>query len=160
MIEWFRFNCMQANPDKFQAIAVGKKAHDKKPVIKIDSATIFCADEVKLLGVDIDFNLTFDSHIQSLHKNAALQLNILKRLSKMYAWSVNLQFLFLSNFNFCPLAWHFCSKKNTDKNEKYQERALRLVYENYQSSYVMLLEKAKLPALYVKRMRILAVETF
>ena len=27
-------------------------------------------------------------------------------------------------------------------------------------SYVMLLEKAKLPALHVKRMRILAVETF
>ena len=34
------------------------------------------------------------------------------------------------------------------------------MYEDYQSSYVMLLEKAKLPALHVKRMRILAVETF
>ena len=51
-------------------------------------------------------------------------------------------------------------KKNTDKIEKIQERALRFVYEGYQSSYVMLLEKAKLPALHVKRMRILAVETF
>ena len=46
---------MQANPDKFQAIAVGKKTYDKKPMIKIDSATVFCKDEVKLLGVDIDF---------------------------------------------------------------------------------------------------------
>ena len=64
---------MQANPDKFQAIAVGKKTHDKKPMIKIDSATVFCEDEVKLLGVDIDFNLTFDSHIQSLRKKAAQQ---------------------------------------------------------------------------------------
>ena len=54
----------------------------------------------------------------------------------------------------------FCSKKNTNKIEKNQERALRFVYEDYQSSYVMLLEKAKLPALHVKRMRILAVETF
>ena len=34
------------------------------------------------------------------------------------------------------------------------------MYEDYQSSYVMLLEKAKLLALHVKRMRILAVETF
>ena len=24
LIEWFRFNCMQANPDKFLTIAVGK----------------------------------------------------------------------------------------------------------------------------------------
>jgi hypothetical protein len=27
LIEWFNFNCMQANPDKFQAIAVGKKTY-------------------------------------------------------------------------------------------------------------------------------------
>ena len=34
------------------------------------------------------------------------------------------------------------------------------MYEDYQSSYVTLLEKAKLPTFHVKRMRILAVETF
>ena len=27
LINWFDINCMQANPDKFQAIAVGKKKH-------------------------------------------------------------------------------------------------------------------------------------
>jgi hypothetical protein len=25
LIDWFKFNCMQANPDKFQVIAVGNK---------------------------------------------------------------------------------------------------------------------------------------
>jgi hypothetical protein len=25
LIDWFHFNCMQDNPDKFQAIAVGEK---------------------------------------------------------------------------------------------------------------------------------------
>ena len=29
LIEWFNFNCMQANPDKFQAIAVGRKLMQK-----------------------------------------------------------------------------------------------------------------------------------
>ena len=29
LIEWFDINCMQANPDKFQAIAVGKKLMQK-----------------------------------------------------------------------------------------------------------------------------------
>ena len=33
----------------------------------------------------------------------------------------------LSNFNFCPLAWHFCTDKNSKKLEKVQERALRFV---------------------------------
>jgi hypothetical protein len=35
LIDWFKFNCMQANPDKFQAIAVGNKTHAKTPVFKI-----------------------------------------------------------------------------------------------------------------------------
>jgi hypothetical protein len=34
LIDWFNFNCMQANPDKFQAIAVGNKTHAKTPVFK------------------------------------------------------------------------------------------------------------------------------
>jgi hypothetical protein len=30
LIECFNINCMQANPDKFQAIAVGKKTYAKE----------------------------------------------------------------------------------------------------------------------------------
>ena len=53
LIEWFNFNCMQANPDKFQAIAVGKKTYAKEPVFNIESANILCDEVVKLLGIDI-----------------------------------------------------------------------------------------------------------
>ena len=37
LIDWFKFNCMQANPDKFKAIAVGNKTHAKTPAFKIVS---------------------------------------------------------------------------------------------------------------------------
>ena len=67
LIKWFSFNCMQANPDKVQAIAVGKKTYDKKPVFSIGDANISCDDVVKLLGVDIDFKLNFDYHITFKH---------------------------------------------------------------------------------------------
>ena len=30
LINWFKVNKMQANPDKFQVLAVGKKTFDKK----------------------------------------------------------------------------------------------------------------------------------
>jgi hypothetical protein len=66
----------------------------------------------------------------------------------------------LSNFNFCPLAWHFCNKSNTSKLEKIQERALRFIYEDYESTYDELLEKAKVPSLKVRRMRTMAIECF
>jgi hypothetical protein len=66
----------------------------------------------------------------------------------------------LSNFNFCPLAWHFCTEKNFKKIEKVQEGALRFVYEDHNSSYDNLLKKAKVPSLQIRRMRTMALETF
>ena len=118
---------------------------------------------MKLLGVDIDFNLNFDFHIQNICKKAGQQLNVLKRLGKNLCKLSKLTIFhtfILSNFNFCPLTWHFCSKNNTSKIEKIQERALRFVYEDYTSSYDELLTKANLPALHVRRLRTMAIDTF
>ena len=72
-----------------------------------------------------------------------LKLHKLNRLIKLTIFHT----FILSNFNFCPLAWHFCTEKNFKKIEKAQERALRFVYEDYNSSYDNLLKKAKMPSL-------------
>ena len=77
LIEWFNFNCMQANPDKFQAIAVGKKTYAKEPVFNIESANISCDEVVKLLGIDIDYQLNFDKHIKNICRKASPQLSVL-----------------------------------------------------------------------------------
>ena len=57
---------MQANPGKFQAIAVGKRTFEKSPVLTFDSVNITCEGIVELLGADIDFNLNFDHHISNI----------------------------------------------------------------------------------------------
>ena len=56
----------------------------------------------------------------------------------------------MSNFNFCPLAWHFNLKANT----------LRFIYEDYNSTYEELLHIAKVPSLQIRRMRTMALECF
>ena len=66
----------------------------------------------------------------------------------------------MSNFNYCPLVWHFCGEVNTKKIEKIQERALRFIYQDYNSSYDTLLDKSKLPSLKVRRLRAIALEAF
>ena len=112
---------MKANSDKFQAIAVGKRTHNKSPVFKLGDANIPCEEVVKLLCVDIDFNLSFDFHIKNICKKAAQQLNILKRIGKNLSKLNRLTICYtciLSNFNFCPLSWHFCSEGNTKKIER------------------------------------------
>ena len=144
LINWFKVNKMQANPDKFQVLAVGKKTFDKNMKICIQNSTLSCEETVKLLGIEIDYQLNFDIHISSICRKASQQLNILKRLGR-YLDRLSKLTIFhtfiLSNFNFCPLAWHFCTDKNSKKLEKVQERALRFVYDDYTSSYINLLEK-------------------
>jgi hypothetical protein len=66
----------------------------------------------------------------------------------------------LSDFNYYPVIWHYCSEKYYLKMEKIQERALMFIFEDYYSSYENLLEKSKLPSLKIRRLKTIAVETF
>jgi hypothetical protein len=131
LLNWFKVNKMQANPDKFQVLAVEKKTFDKNMKICKQNSTLSCEETVKLLGIEIDYQLNFDIHISSICRKASQQLNIrlgryLDRLSKLTIFHT----FILSNFNFCPLAWHFCTDKNSKKLEKVQERALHFVCDD------------------------------
>ena len=86
-------------------------------------------------------------------KRIGKYLNRLGRLTAYYSF-------ILSNFNYCPVTWHYCSGNNSLKMEKIQERALRFIYDDYNSSYENLLEKSKLPSLKIRRLKTIAVETF
>ena len=73
----------------------------------------------------------------------------------IYRWFI------AANFNYCPICWILCGKKNTSKQEKLQERAIRLVFFFYQySSYDDLLKREYFPSLKAYRINCLAVEVF
>ena len=67
---------MKANPDKFQAIAIGKKTKNENISFNLNGNIIKYEDEVKLLGVAIGFELNFNTHIANICKKASRQLNI------------------------------------------------------------------------------------
>ena len=54
----------------------------------------------------------------------------------------------------------FCGKKNSEKLEKLQERAIRFVYNDNCSTYDSLLIKANLLPLSIFRLRFLALEVY
>ena len=160
---WFTSNQMQANPDKFQALAVGKRTIDKKPICNIGNTHITCEESVKLLGVEIDSLLNFDLHISNICKKASQQINVLRRIGKyltLEGRKAIYHTFIMSNFNFCPLVWHFCNKSNTSKIEKLNYRALRFVYNDSESSYEDLLQKNSTCTLHLNRLRTMAIETF
>ena len=126
----------------------------------MDGNEIKCEEEVKLLGVTINYQLKFDKHISEICKKASRQLNVLKRLGKHLTKLGRLTIYYsfvMSNFNYCPVVWHFCGEVNTQKMEKIQERALRFIYEDYNSSYEFLLKKSGLPTLKIRRLRTMAM---
>ena len=50
---------MQAKPDKFQAMAIGKKNFSEDISFNFGSVTIRPENEIKLLSVDIDYRSQF-----------------------------------------------------------------------------------------------------
>ena len=116
-----------------------------------------------MLGVSIDKHLTFNDHISSSCSKAARQLNAFARISKhlnLDSRRVIHQSFILSNFNYCPLVWHFCGKTNNKKLEKIQERSLRILYDDYDSTYEDLLCNNRSSTLLLSRLKTLLLETF
>ena len=155
---------MQANPDKFQAIAVGERTFEKNLILKISDTKIICEEVVKILSVDIDYKLNFDQYISNLCRKAGQQLNVLKRLSPFLSrLNINLQYfthLFYQILIIVRWFGIFVVRIILESWKKIQERALQFVYEDFDSSYEELLNKAKIPTFHVRRLRTMALETF
>ena len=66
----------------------------------------------------------------------------------------------LSNFNFCPLVWHFCGLANTHKIERLNECALRFALDDFKVDYQTLLNMTSMPSLYLQRVQSIATEAF
>ena len=71
--------------------------------------------------------------ISNVCKKASCQLNVLKRigghLCKLGKLNVYYSFV-MSNFNYCPLTWHFCGEKKIQKRlRKYKKGPFGLYIE-------------------------------
>ena len=80
-IKSFSENKMIVSPDKFKSIIIQKSNQTSKPkqfLIGNDVAEF--ASSVKLLGMHIDDQLNFNSHISKICKSSSKQLNALVRL--------------------------------------------------------------------------------
>ena len=163
LISWFDKNFMKANPEKFQAICIGKKSHENIDSFQVGQTNIKCDDNVTLLGINLDYMLKFDDHVSEICKKASQQLAVLKRLGRFLTKQGKLVIynsFIASNFSYCPLAWHFCSVSSTNKLEKVQARALRFVNNDYSSSISDLLKSTNTQPLHVRRLKQMACEVF
>ena len=65
-----------------------------------------------------------------------------------------------SNFNNCPLVWHFCWKPSSAKMKRLPYRATRLVFTYFDCSYEALIERVNIPTPHISRKRLIVIATF
>ena len=156
-------NAMQANPDKFHFMLFSPTPSEQQALQLSDGTHLMSETEVTVLGVTIDDRLCFSQHISSCCKKAARQLNALAHISRhlnINSRRAIYNSFIMSNFNYCPLIWHFCGQVNNQKLEQIQERALRILFADYNSSYLELLKRARTTTLLIQRLRSIALAVF
>ena len=96
----------------------------------------------KILGVTID-KLSFDEHIINICETANKKLNALSRIIHYMKTNQKeiLSSFIISHFSCCLLIWMFCPKKSTKKINAVHERYLRIIRNDYESLYPLLLEE-------------------
>ena len=65
-----------------------------------------------------------------------------------------------SQSNYCPLVWMFYSRYLNNKIKKFQERALRMVYNDQTSTFENLLEKEKYVTIHHRNIHVSATEMY
>ena len=78
--KWFKDNYMKANPEKYHLLL---SATEERNTLNIEDVCINSSKCEKLLGVNIDSNLTFETHVESLCKKASQKLNALLRATSL-----------------------------------------------------------------------------
>ena len=98
-----------------------------------------------------------------LCRKASQKLTAISRLSNLMSKEkriVLIRTFFESQFNYCPLIWMFCSRTLNHKINKLHERALRIAYKDYKSSFYDLLEKDCTVTIHQRNLRSLATEMY
>ena len=97
-------------------------------------------------------------------KTASQQITVLKPIGQYLKFESKSKAFYhafiMSVLNFYPLILHFCSIQKSEKLEKISHRALKFVFQDFQSSYEELINKAGTCTLHVSRIRTIAIEIF
>ena len=115
---------------------------------------------ITLLAVDIDNALNFSGHISNICKESSQRVGVINRLRNLIPQKAKLQLFkgaILPHSTYCSTVWNFCRASDSRKLERVQERA---IYCDSNSTYPVLLQRAKLPTLYNRRLQDIAILTY
>ena len=157
LFKWFSDNQMKANKGKCHLIV----SNNVKVSMKFDSIEVENSHCEKLSGVKVDRELKFKEHLEGIIKKASKKVNVLSRITpymNIAKKKLLMNSFFISQFNYCPLIWMCHSRTINNKINSLHERCLRIIDNDYRSSFEYLLDRDKGVTIHLKNVRTLAIE--
>ena len=78
--DWYGNNLLKGNVDKYQSMTLGPKGNVKDINIMMSNTEEKSGSGMRLLGLTVDANLNFSSHISDICKRASRKVGVLTRL--------------------------------------------------------------------------------
>ena len=147
--EWLIANRLTLNSSKTEFMLIGSRQRistfDSSPSLIIDGTPVKRVTHTKSLGVNIDENLSWSVHIDTISKKIASGIGAIKRM-RAFVPDTTLKYIFNSivqpHFDYCCVVWDNCNKTSADKLQKLQNRAARvLTYSGYDTDADSLIKK-------------------
>ena len=98
--------------------------------IRIDDEMIKRVDRTKSLGLTIDDRLSRSNHVDEICRKVSSAIGALKRIRHFISANTALQIynaLILPHFDYCSPVWDCLSGQSSDKLQKLQNRAARVI---------------------------------
>ena len=96
-------------------------------------------------------------------KKACQNISALTRISTLMRFEQRKRIVnafITSHFSFCPLVWMFHSRRQNNRIKHFHERALRIIYQDYNSSFKELLRKDSSLTIHQRNLKLLVTEMF
>ena len=156
---WLRANRLSLNVAKTEQMIIGPRqrlnAQCEEIEISIDDRTINRVDHTESLGLTFDGQLSWSKHVDEICKKASSAIRALKRVRTFIPTDVTAQIystLMLPHFDYCSPVWDYMSAYSSDKLQKLQNRAARVITKSpFDTSSNLLLTMLKREKLSLRR---------
>ena len=140
---WLRANKLSLNVAKTELMVISSRQklqslNDKTININVEGVKINQTDNSKALGLNIDENLSWKEHIHATSKKVASSIGALKRVRPFISMHTAIEIykgLIEPHFDYCSVVWDGLSQQLSEKLQKLQNRAARVITK---SSYNLL----------------------
>ena len=160
--KWFFHNCMVLNPGKCHFMALGHNVGATES-FSYKGKVLVNSSEETILGITIDNKLSFKTHIKNLCRKVSNKLNALSRINHLISKQQKVllfKSFVQSQLRYCPLIWMFSTRTCNSKINRLQERSLRLISDDKESTFEELLKSYGQNDCHTKNLQTLMTEVY